>query len=147
MNDGGDSCDQGIEFEISSTPETNSDSESQIDTDPESETDTDPESETDTEPESETDTDSESDIDTDCNSDDIKEQDEVSISPSEMLDVYKEDQEDTEVTGFTTIAVDLKKVDAKTENQLELKKSLELLLPKYIGNSKKRQKGINRPHT
>ena len=45
----------------------------------------------------------------------------------DTLEEYQEDQEDTGVTGFLTMAVDLKKMDARTESQSELKKSLELL--------------------
>lgn len=40
---------------------------------------------------------------------------------------YQDDQEDTGVTGFMTVSIDLKNVEAKTDSQSELKKSLELL--------------------
>ena len=43
------------------------------------------------------------------------------------LEDYQEDQEDTGVTGFLAIPVDLKKMGAKPESESELKKSLELL--------------------
>ena len=45
----------------------------------------------------------------------------------DTFEEYQDDQEDTGVTGFLTVAVDLKKTDARPENQSELKKSLELL--------------------
>ncbi len=50
-----------------------------------------------------------------------------STSIANTFEEYHDDQEDTGVTGFLTIAVDLKKTEARAENQSELKKSLELL--------------------
>ena len=50
-----------------------------------------------------------------------------SSSMKEALEKYQEDQEDTGVTGFITIPIDLKKIDARSEDAADLKKTLELI--------------------
>ena len=50
-----------------------------------------------------------------------------SSSVKEALEKYQEDQEDTGVTGFITIPIDLKKIDARSEDPADLKKTLELI--------------------
>ena len=50
-----------------------------------------------------------------------------SSSMKEALEKYQEDQEDTGVTGFITIPIDLKKIDARSEDPADLKKTLELI--------------------
>ncbi len=109
-----DDCkEDGKKEEAELKTKTESQSETQPQTETESQSDTQPQTETDSQSETQPQTETVLDV--------------QHVSGFESSEEYHDDQEDTGVTGFLTIAVDLKKTEARAENQSELKKSLKLL--------------------